>query len=139
MTVVEETIQFANECLDALATELLPGLSSHMAQIVESLAHQTLQIDVHRRRKWNFVIHGIGGPAGEEEDVTRAKCIKFPGEALKVDDPDNWHLAACHWLSQKANAGIILRFVDPPWGQGICEAIRRRVQFRLTCRPSFDP
>ena len=69
-----------------------------MTQIAESLAHQTLQIDVHRW-KWNVVIHGIEGPAGKE-DVTRAKCIKFAREALKVDDADTGHLAACHRLSR---------------------------------------
>ena len=111
MEVVEESIQFTSERLDALATEVLPALSNHMAQIAESLAHQTLQIDVHRR-KWNVIIHGIDGPAGEEEGVTRTKCVNFAREVLKVADADAWHLAACHRLSQKANAGIILRFTD---------------------------
>ena len=111
MEVVEESIQFTSEHLDALATKVLPALSIHMAQIAESLAHQTLQVDVHCL-KWNVVIHGIDGPAGEEEDVTRAKCIKFAREALKVDDADTWHLAACHRLSRMANTGVILRFID---------------------------
>ena len=95
MEVAEESIQFTSERLDALATKVLPALSNRIAQIAETLAHQTLQIDVHRR-KWNVFIHGIDGQAGEEEDVTRAKCIKFAREALKVDDADTWHLAACH-------------------------------------------
>ena len=82
-----------------------------MARIAESLAHQTLQIDVHMR-KWNVVIHGIDGPAEEEEGVTRTKCVNFALEVLKVADVDAWHLAACHRLSRKANAGIILRFTD---------------------------
>ena len=111
MEVVEESIQFTSERLDALATEVLPALSNHMARIAESLAHQTLQIDVHRR-KWNVMIHGIDGPAGEEEGVTRTKCVNFAREVLKVADADAWHLAACHRLSRKANAGIILRFTD---------------------------
>ena len=76
MEVVEESIQFTSERLDALATEVLPALSNHMVRIAESLAHQTLQIDVHRR-KWNVVIQGIDGPAGEEESVTRTKCFIF--------------------------------------------------------------
>ena len=56
--VVEESIQYTSDRLDALATEVIPALSNHMSQIAETLAHQTLQIDVHRR-KWNIVIHGI--------------------------------------------------------------------------------
>ena len=73
---VEESIQYTSDRLDALATEVLPALSNHMSQIAETLAHQTLQIDVYRR-KWNIVIHGIEGPAGEEERIIRAKCIQF--------------------------------------------------------------
>ena len=111
MEVVEESIQFTSERLDALATDVLPALSNHMARIAESLAHQTLQIDVHRR-KWNVIIHGIDGPAGEEEGVTRTKCVNFAREVLKVADADAWHLTACHRLSRKPNAGVILRFTD---------------------------
>ena len=109
--VVEEHIQYTSDHLDALATEVLPALSNHMLQIAETLAHQTLQIDVHRR-KWNIAIQGIEGPAGEEEGITRAKCTQLAREVLKVTDADTWHLAACHRLSQRANAGIIWRFLD---------------------------
>ena len=109
--VVEESIQYTSDRLAALATEVLPALSNHMSQIAETLTHQTLQIDVHRR-KWNILIHGIEGPAGEEEGITRAKCIQFAREVLKVTDAETWHLAACHRLSQRANAGIILHFLD---------------------------
>ena len=108
---VEEGLQFTSERLNTLATEVLPAMCDHMARITESLAHQTLQIDVHRR-KWNIVIHGIEGPVGELECATRAKCIQFAKEVLQVEDAATWHLAACHRLSQKPNAGIILRFVD---------------------------
>ena len=108
---VDEGLQFTSERLNALATEVLPAVTDHMARIAESLAHQTLQIDVHRR-KWNIIIHGIEGPAGELEHTTRAKCIQFAQEVLKVEDAATWHLAACYRLSQRPNAGIILRFVD---------------------------
>ena len=57
------------------------------------------------------VIH-VTSKAGELECATRAKCIQFAKEVLKVEDVATWHLAACHRLSQKPNAGIILRFVD---------------------------
>ena len=109
--VVEESIQFTSSRLDSLATEILPALSDHMANLAESLALQTLQIDVHRR-KWNIVIHGIEGPAGEEETATRDKCVTFARQVLKVEDANAWHLAACHRLSRKENAGIIIRFLD---------------------------
>ena len=102
MEVVEESIQFTSERLNALATEVLPALSNHMARIAESLAHQTLQIDVHRR-KWNVVIHGIDGPAGEEEGVTRSKCVNLLWRSSRLLMLNAWHLA---------NAGIILRFTD---------------------------
>ena len=80
---VEEGLQFTSERLNSLATEVLPAISNHMAHIAESLAHQTLQIDVHRR-KWNIIIHGIEGPAGEIEHATRAKSI------LDLAQRDRW-------------------------------------------------
>ena len=82
-----------------------------MANLAESLALQTLQIDVHRR-KGNIGIHGIEGPAGEEETATRDKCVTLARQVLKVEDANAWHLAACHRLSRKENAGIIIRFLD---------------------------
>ena len=70
-----------------------------------------LEIDVHRR-KWNLVIHGIDGGAGEDEATTRQTCKDFAKHVLKVDDADATLFSVCHRLSPKPNAGIIIRFVD---------------------------
>ena len=79
-------------------TEVLPAVTDHMARIAESLAHQTLQIDVHPR-KWNIIIHGIEGPAGELEHTTRAKCIQFAQEVIKVEDAATWAPFYYHGLT----------------------------------------
>ena len=72
---------------------------------------QTMQIDVHRR-KWNLVLHGLNGPAAEDERETRAVCIRFAKDVLKVPDAEDTRIAACHRLSRKQNAGVIIRFAD---------------------------
>ena len=82
-----------------------------MAQLAEGLAKQTLQLDVHRR-KWNLIVHGVDGAAGESEDVTRAACVDYARNALKVTGASDARIAACHRLSKKKDAGIIVRFCD---------------------------
>ena len=108
---VEKGLQFTSERLDSAIKTILPSLSAHMTQLSEGLAMQTLQIDVHRR-KWNLIVHGIEGPANEDEKLTRAACIKFAKDILQVEDAESTRLAACHRLSRKADAGIIIRFCD---------------------------
>ena len=107
----EEGLQFTSERVDRLMKTSLPAITDHIAQIAESLAQQTLEIDVHRR-KWNIIVHGIEGPVAESEEATRGACTTFASEVLKVTDAENIPLAACHRLSRKKDAGIILRFTD---------------------------
>ena len=111
VTDLEKSVQFTSDRMDSLVNELLPSLADHVRKVSNSLAQQTLQMDVHRR-KWNMIIHGIDGAAGEDEGVTRAKCVKFAKDVLKVNDADNTHFQACHRLSRKINAGVIVRFCD---------------------------
>ena len=75
--VVEEHIQYTSDHLDALATEVLPALSNHMSQIAETLAHQTLQIDVHRRGDHPGKMHpiGSGGPQGHWRWYLAPGCL----------------------------------------------------------------
>ena len=108
---VERGLQFTSERLNSAIKDILPSISSHMTQLSEKLSLQTLEIDVHRR-KWNLVLHGLNGPAGEDETRTRAACIKFAREVLKVPDADATQMAACHRLAKTQNAGIIIRFCD---------------------------
>ena len=52
---VEEGLQFTSERLNTLAAEvMIPSMADHMARIAESLAHQTLQIDMHRPREEHY-------------------------------------------------------------------------------------
>ena len=91
----------------------IPDLAQHIESLAEHLALQTLKIDVHRR-KWNVVIHGIEGNSGESEQTTRNKVKSFATNTMGLDANvvNNTRLNACHRLSQKKNAGIILRFAD---------------------------
>ena len=100
-----------NAKMEKLLNVVLPAMESHMAKVAEALAQQTLRIDVHRR-KWNMIVHGVDGAAGEDEGTTRSKCLKFAKESLRVSDAEDHHIAACHRLSRKPNAGIIVRFCD---------------------------
>ena len=100
-----------SERLDDLAKVHLPAMMDHVAKVAESLAQYTLNIDTHRR-KWNLIMHGIDGPAAEDEMTTRRKCVHFAKEVLKVPNAEGCHVSACHQLSRKQNAGIIVRFCD---------------------------
>ena len=111
MIDVERAMQDTSNRLEDAVSTLLPSITTHMSQLAEGLARKQLEIDVHRR-KWNLVIHGIDGGAGEDEATTRQTCKDFAKHVLKVDDADATLFSACHRLSQKPNAGIIIRFVD---------------------------
>ena len=108
---VEKGLQFTSDRLNAAMTVTLPDLSDHVAKVAEALTKHHLQLEVHRR-KWNLILHGIDGPAGEDGDATRKSCLKFAKEVLKVKDAENTHIAACRRLSKKRDAGVILRFCD---------------------------
>jgi regulator of replication initiation timing len=88
--------------------------TDQMNKIATVQAIHNIDSDVYNR-KWNLVIQGIEGPAGETEEVTTQKVRKMAEEKLKIAaaaDPMKMPFAACHRLSQKANAGIIIRFTN---------------------------
>ena len=97
--------------VETIETASLPALATHIASVTTNLATYVLDQDVHRR-KWSLIIHGIKGAESEDELTTRQKCIALAAETLRVPNAVNTQLSACHRLSKKANAGIILRFVD---------------------------
>ena len=70
-----------------------------------------LDLDTHRQ-KWTLIFNGIKGEKGEDEQVTRSKIRSFAKDKLKVTGADLHPMAACHRLSQKQNAAIIVKFVD---------------------------
>ena len=113
ITAVENGLQFASQRLDHMGEKIIPAVNRHMSSLSQRLLHETLKMDAHRR-KWNIVLHGINGPAAEDETATRKAVKDFAQSALKLspDDINDSIFSACHRLSQKENAGIIIRFVD---------------------------
>ena len=110
---VESGLQFASTRLDHIEEKVIPAVTRHLSILSQRQLHETLKMDAHRR-KWNVVIHGIDGVAGEEESATRQAVKDFAQSALKLspDDIRDSIFSACHRLSKKENAGIIVRFVD---------------------------
>ena len=108
---IEPGLQDCSDRVESLRINSLPAIADHIALIAEQLAHQTLKIDAHRR-KWNLIVHGIDGAPMEDEKTTRRECLKFAKDTLKVTDAETHGMAACHRLSKKKDAGIIIRFVD---------------------------
>ena len=88
------------------------------------------------------MIHGIEGNAKEDGALTRQACVNF---AKTVPDAEATAFAACHRLSQKANAGIIVRFVDlaqrDSWLSGTkhLKNHSRRVSISLDLPPVIRP
>ena len=107
---LEKNLSALSEKYDNLKTKTLPAFASHVANVTNQLALRNLELETHRR-KWNLILHGIDGNEGESQHTTREKVMKFAKENLKVKDTAI-HLAACHRLSRKKDAGIIVRFCD---------------------------
>ena len=108
---VEHTMQATNYRLENVITMMLPTITAHISHLAEALARRQLKLKVHRQ-KWNLVMHSIQGDAKEDESVTRQTCMQFAKTVLKVLDAETTAFTACHRLSHKPNAGIILQFVD---------------------------
>ena len=70
-----------------------------------------LDLDVHRR-KWTLTVNRMKCEIGETETVTRSKVKAFAKDHLKIEGADHQALAACHRLSQKTYASIMIGFVD---------------------------
>ena len=113
ITTVENGLQYASQRLDYMEEKVIPAINNHIASIAQRHFHESLKKDAHGR-KWNVVLHGVDGPAGEDESDTRNAVKDFAQAALKLspDDITSTVFQACHRLSQKENAGIIIRFVD---------------------------
>ena len=108
---VEEAINYNNKRLDDICQSSLPALTSHVEKVATSLALQTLNMDVHRR-KWSLTIQGVKGSVGEAEMDTRSSCVALARQHLGVPNATETDFSACHRLSQKQDACIIVRLKD---------------------------
>ena len=110
---IETSLTSYSNDIDSLKTKVLPDLSEHVSACEQQLADYILSIDAHRR-KWNVTIHGIKGIMKEDETVTRRKTKEFAHKylGLSEEDASRTRLSACHRLSNKPNAGVIVRFTD---------------------------
>ena len=110
MSGIENSLQFVSRRVDDVYQVSLPALATHVEKVATALAMQTMDIDVHRR-KWSLTIHGLKGPAQEDDTDTRKACVKLAREQLGIDASLS-DFAACHRLSRSADAGIIMCFRD---------------------------
>ena len=108
---LEASVQVLSDEVDEVKKDFLPAILNHIAAVAEQLAHYTLKIDAHRR-KWNVVVSGLEGPPKEEEHRTRERCVRFAKDILRVPDAEHTRMSACHRLSSKKDASIIIRFSD---------------------------
>ena len=106
-----ESLEFLSRRLDDVSNTTLQTLATHVERVATALALQTLDIDVHRR-KWSITIQGLKGATGEEDEDTRAACVKLAKDKLGIADASLVDFAACHRLSRKEDAGVIARFRD---------------------------
>lgn len=81
-------------------------LCSHL----ENVYFLGLDREVHDR-KWSVLVDGVPGLMNESNSATRQKITSLSAEVFKNLNP-NLHLKACHRLSQKADARIIVVFSD---------------------------
>ena len=107
---LEKSLSDLSDRYSTLTKSVLPAIASHVANVTNQLALKDLELETHGR-KWNLLLYGIEGDEGEAQHKTRESVMKFAQEKLKLNIT-NIHLAACHRLSRKRNAGIIIRFCD---------------------------
>ena len=112
----KDTVDNVQTQIKSMQEQTLPQTASHINSMVEALALQNLDINMHRR-KFNLIVQGLTGDAGEDSDVTRKEIISMAKNKLKIkptpERPLNEHqLAACHRLSPDADSGVIVRFND---------------------------
>lgn len=108
---IKHSLTDCSERVEQIQQTFLPSLSKRITDISVALAERVLDMDVHSR-KWSLIINGVKGVAGENETVTREKCIKLATD-MGVTNAGNIHFSACHRLNHaKADAGIIARFSD---------------------------
>ena len=108
---VEDAINFTSHKLDDLCDTQMPALASHVKKVATTLALQTLDLDVHRRKR-SLTIQGIKGDAGEEDAVTRKACLDLVRNHLGIADATEKDFSACHRLTKRKDAGIIIRLQD---------------------------
>lgn len=108
---IEKSVEDCSARMEHTLTTIIPALAEHVSKIAASLAWQTLDIDLHRR-KWSLILQGISNLPNESEEDTRKAALDFAKEKLKVANTDATHLSACHRLSRDANSAIIVRFTD---------------------------
>ena len=82
-----------------------------ISKLATTTAIQSINADMYSR-KWNLIIHGLNGPKGESEANTEAKVRSMGTSLLKLTTVATAPFAACHRLSQRENAGIIVKFVN---------------------------
>ena len=108
---VEKQSEYTNSRIRDIYETVIPQINTHMASIGTALTKRMLDLDVHRR-KWSLTIQGVAGAAGEDERITRSKVVDFAINKLRIRNAATTDYAACHRLSQEANSGIIMRFID---------------------------
>ena len=93
------------------------------------MALQTLDIDVHRQ-KWALTVQGLKGAANEDEADTRAACVQLAKDNPEIDHALVCEFFACHTLSEKADAGIIIQF---------CHLSRRNMWLTNATHTRWEP
>ena len=110
---VEDGLTHASDTATHIEKTCLPAIAQHVASLSQANHHEVLKIDAHRR-KWNVIFHGIDGPADQDEAATRNAVKNFAKSVLKLsqEEINDTRFQACHRLSKKAGAGVIVRFSD---------------------------
>ena len=108
---IQQSLSFTGDQIDVINKKTVPDLDKKFTELSTKMCLNLLNIDTHRR-KWTLIINGLKGKSGESELETRAKVRTFAKDRLKVTGADAHTFRACHRLSQKDDAGIIVCFSD---------------------------
>jgi hypothetical protein len=107
---LEERCEVA-EAKAAEAEKEVAHLTHRLKEVSVTNALHSVDRDVYSR-KWNVIIGGLPGIEHETDTSTEAKVRDMAKTQLKIPSAHAMTLAACHRLSQKKNAPIIVKFVN---------------------------
>ena len=110
VTELEKAAQYTADVQQELMQTTLPALVTHIENVATTLTLRTIDMEIHRR-KWSLIVQGVQGPPNEDETATRKAMVDFATNCLVIENAGKLQFVACHRLSNKADAAILITFV----------------------------
>ena len=137
MTDVISSLHHTQAEVVSLKTRVIPDIVAHIARVQTATIITQLAQDVWAR-KWNVMVFGVRGPAGEPQEATEAAVLDWAKINLGVTTSPEQLMAAHRLDKSKADAGIIVRFTSLPMAEAWVSAATRKGKTLKQMRPKVS-